>query len=370
MRVTFLMPSYVWAPSGGYRVVCEYANRLAERGHNVTLVHPRRLRYVPPEELTTYRWVRREILRARELFCEPHTTWQEIDKRVNLLFVPDSEARHIPDGDVIFATAWHTVASVIGCPSSKGEKCYFIQHYEIWQGPKELVDASWQAPLHKVVIAKWLKELGEEMECEDLTYIPNAVNHRVHKVIRPIEDRPKKIAMMFSAEQFKGSADGIRALQIARQQSPNVKAVLFSTSRRQTSVPEWVEYYRNPPQDFIVNEILNGSSIFLCPSLSEGWGLPGAEASACGCAVVSTDNGGAREYLEHGVTGLLSPPGNADLLAENLCLLLRNDGLRIRLAKAANSYVSRLRWERSTDLLEHFLRAVTSTFAQAPQLSS
>ena len=30
MKVTFLLPSYVWAPSGGPKVVYEYANRLRE----------------------------------------------------------------------------------------------------------------------------------------------------------------------------------------------------------------------------------------------------------------------------------------------------------------------------------------------------
>lgn len=360
MKVTFLLPCYVWAPSGGPRVVYQYANILARRRHQVTIVHPRRLKYPPPpERVTAYHWARSKTIRLRELLSQPSLCWHPIDKRVKLLFVPSSDSRHIPDGDAIFATAWHTVASVLRCPSTKGEKCYLIQGHEVWQGSEDLVEATWRSPLHKVVVAKWLKELGEKLGCQNLVYIPNAINHEIHRLTRPIEGRPRQIAMTFSTVPVKGSADGIRALEIVKRRFPDLKAVFFSTSRAQSSIPEWVEYYRNPPQDFIANQILGSSSIFLCSSLSEGWGLPAAEAAACGCAVVSTDNGGVREYIKHGVTGLLSPPGNPESLAENLCLLLENESLRVELAEACNRFVSGLSWETSADLLEDFISGVT-----------
>jgi glycosyltransferase involved in cell wall biosynthesis len=74
---------------------------------------------------------------------------------------------------------------------------------------------------------------------------------------------------------------------------------------------------------------------------------------------VATNIGGFREYIEDGVTGLLSPPKEPKALAENICRLLGNEPLRVRLAKACNSYIAGLSWERSTDLLENFLNNVT-----------
>ena len=281
--------------------------------------------------------------------------WQPIDPRVNLLFVPDSHSRHIPSGDAIFATSWHTVESVLKCPGSKGLKCYLIQGYETWQGAKDLVDATWRAPLHKVVIAKWLLELGKELGCNDLTYIPNAVNHDRYRLVSPIEGRRRQIAMVFSPAPIKGSADGIEAIRIAKAKYPDLAVVFFSASRRTSSVPNWVSYYRNPSQEFIINEIYNKSQIFLAPSLTEGWGLPPAEAACCGCALVATDSGGVREYIEDGVTGLLSPPKDPVQLARNLCLLLENEGLRQRLASNANRAVRQFSWERSASFLEQFL---------------
>jgi L-malate glycosyltransferase len=359
MRISFLMPSYPWGPSGGCRVVYEYANRLASRGHDISVVHPRHLKYLPPERLTPYLWARGKAISLWNLLSKPRIDWQPIDRRVRLLYIPTSDSRLIPDADAIFATSWHTVRSVLKCPPAKGEKCYLIQHYEVWQGSKELVDATWRSPLHKVVVAKWLADLGGELGCHDITYIPNAINHGIFRITRPIESRPRQAAMMFSPQKFKGCLHGISALEVAKRRFPDLRVILFSSSRREPCVPKWVEYHRKPAQDFIVGSIFNRSSIFLCPSLSEGWGLPGAEAAACGCAVVSTDNGGVREYVQHGVTGLLSPPGNPEALAESLCFLLANEELRARLAGAGNAFVSRLSWERSADLMEDFLRRAT-----------
>jgi glycosyltransferase involved in cell wall biosynthesis len=274
--------------------------------------------------------------------------------------VPDSSSRYIPDGDVLFATGWHTVKSVLECPESKGEKCYLIQGYEVWQGPKELVDATWRAPLHKVVIAKWLLELGQDLGCEELAYIPNAVDHDRYRLVQPIEGRTRQVAMLFSPGRIKGSPEGFEALQIAKKKYPDLKAVFFSASRRMPSVPDWIDYYRNPPQEFIINEIYNKSRIFLAPSWTEGSPLPPAEAACCGCALVATDIGGFREYIQNGINGLLSPPKEPAQLAENLCLLLENDDLRQRIANEAHKSILHFNWEHSTDLLEHFLARVAS----------
>jgi len=361
--VTFLTPEYTLGPSGGIRVVYEYANRLVARGHQVTVVHPRRLRYCPPEKLTPYYRLRGWMTNMRNILVKPTIDWQPIDKRVKSLYVSSSASSYIPEGDAIFATSWMTVRSVLECPKNRGEKFYLIQHYETWMGPKELVDATWRSQLHKVVIAKWLFDVGKQLGCHDMAYIPNAVDHDRYNLVRPIEGRPRRVAMLFAKVPFKGAADGIEALRIARERYPDLRAVLFGATNFRPSIPSWIEYHSSPAQDFIIKDIYGKSSIFLCPSWSEGFALPPAEAAACGCAVVATENGGVGEYIQNGVTGLLSPPRNPTALAENLCLLLGNEDLRIRLAKACNNCVSRLSWDESTASLERFITEVLQSSA-------
>ena len=353
MRISFVLPSFPEVPVGGYRVVYEYANRLASRGHKVSVVHPRRLALSPPKSL--YRWVRRRARRILDRLFVPQVDWQPIDRRVSMLYVPDLRPGHVPDGDAIFATAWQTADHVLGFPQSKGVKFYLIQHYETWAGPKEEVDATWRAPLHKVVIAKWLLELGRELNCDDMEYIQNGIDHARYRLVSPIASRPKQVAMMYSVQDWKGSRDGLRALAIIKEGRPDLRAVLFGTPRRCVSIAEWIEYRQNPPQAELVNEIYNGSSIYLCASWSEGFSLPPAEAMACGCAVATTDCGGIREFAEHEVTALISAPRDPESLARNIARLLRDDGLRQRLAKAGHERIQNFTWERSTDQLEQFI---------------
>src|SRR4051794_14610558 len=134
MKITFLMPAYMWGPSGGYRVVYEYANQLVSRGHEVAVVHPRRLKFRPLAQPTLRQRIRKFRLSLKELLFTPRIDWPPIDKRVRLLYFPSLHDRHIPDGDVIFATAWNTAAPVMTCSPTKGEKCYLVQHYETWMG--------------------------------------------------------------------------------------------------------------------------------------------------------------------------------------------------------------------------------------------
>ena len=356
MRVTFLLPCYPVAPTGGFRAVYEYANHLVSRGHEVAVVHARATRHTPQSKASgMIDLARRAKKRLAEFVREPAIDWQWIDHRVRLLFVPDDDPRSLPDGDAVFATSWQTVSCILEAAFEKGAKCYLLQHYETWEAPKEVIDATWRTPLHKVAIARWLVDIGKGLGCREVTYIPYGMDHARYTLSSPIENRACRVAMMFSHMSFKRSADGIAAMELARSRHPELTAILFGTPRRPNELADWIEYHQNPPQDFIVGNIYNGSSIFVCPSLSEGFFLPGAEAACCGCAVVSTDNGGTREYIEHGVTGLLSPPGNPEALARNICRLLEDEPLRRSLAAACNAYVSRLSWVESSLHLEQFI---------------
>src|SRR3546814_17960981 len=54
MRISFVLPCSGRYPLGGFRIVYEYANRLADRGHQVSIVHFAAF----PELMTTKRLLR------------------------------------------------------------------------------------------------------------------------------------------------------------------------------------------------------------------------------------------------------------------------------------------------------------------------
>jgi glycosyltransferase involved in cell wall biosynthesis len=113
-------------------------------------------------------------------------------------------------------------------------------------------------------------------------------------------------------------------------------------------------FKKNVSEEQLVR-IFNQSKIFLCSSLAEGFAFPPAEAMACGCAVVSTDCGGIREYAVHEVNALLSPPGNPQALAENIIRLLEDNELRVKLAKTSHQQIKRFTWDTATRRFEDAL---------------
>jgi glycosyltransferase involved in cell wall biosynthesis len=340
---------------GGFKIVYQYSNYLARKGHHVSVVHPRQLKHMPVERTSLKGRIKKSAEFLRSLMGPPTIDWQSLDNRVSLIFTSSSDARHIPEGDAIFATGWHTVASVLACPPNRGERFYLIQHYETFQADETTIYDTWRAPLHKVVISKWLLELGARLGCADIEYIPNAINPADYPMLNSVDNRTNSVAMMYSPVPFKGAKDGFQALEIVRQSVPDLQVVLFGTSRPSNQIPAWARYYRTPPQDFIVKQIYNRAAVFVSPSLSEGFALPPAEAACCGCALAVTDSQGTREYVEPECTGLLSAPEDPQALADNIIRLLKNKDLRKKLVSAAREKIARITWTENADKLERFI---------------
>lgn len=354
MKITFVLPGYP-APIGGFRVVYEYANHLVAREHEVTIVHARSLRNFDPP-LNFYRWLRRKAGKLLTRISRPNFQWLPIDKRVRMLFVPEPTAKYIPANDVVFATAWQTSEYVAGYPSSKGRKYYLVMDFPPYMGPQERIEASWKLPFKKITISRWLYEKVTFVSgTRNAINIPIGVAFHRFRIIRDIDRRAESVAMMYSHGKYKGGKDGIKVLEICKRRHPDLQMTVFGRVPRPCQIPSWVEYRSNMPEEELVH-LYNQTRIFLCSSLAEGFALPPAEAMACGCAVVSTDCGGNREYAEDGITALLSPPSVPQALAGNVIRLLEDDDLRVRLARTGYERIQKFTWERSTDLLEQFLK--------------
>lgn len=88
-----------------------------------------------------------------------------------------------------------------------------------------------------------------------------------------------------------------------------------------------------------VRRLMNACDIFAMPSFEEPFGVVYAEAMALGKPVIGLDNGGTREVVRQGITGLLSAPGDIDGLATNIGRLLEDATLREAMGAAGRRRV-------------------------------
>jgi glycosyltransferase involved in cell wall biosynthesis len=356
MVITFVLPGWsIHKPIGGFKVVYEYANRLSERGHQVNVVHPLLLF---PREARFKQKGKKIILRVSELLMGSNKVkWFNVSPKVRMLTVDSLKEENIPKGDVIIATAWQTAEYVAKYSFSKGQKSYLVMDFYPWLGPKDRLEATWRAPFKKITISSWLYEKVRQaiMQTNDLIAIPLGIDQRRFYLMEDISLRANRISMMYSPGSYKAPEDGIRALEICKAQHPTLEAVLFGPFTPRKAIPSWMLYRKNVAEEDLAR-IYNQSKIYLCSSLAEGFAFPPAEAMACGCAVVSTDCGGIREYAEHGVNALLSPPEDPKGLAQNILRLLNDDNLRVRLAKAGYDKIQEFTWEKAVPKFEDVLR--------------
>ena len=84
-----------------------------------------------------------------------------------------------------------------------------------------------------------------------------------------------------------------------------------------------------------VPAVLAASTLVALPSFTEALPTALVEAGAGGLASVATDVGGIPEIVQHGVTGLVVPPGDPGAFADAVVSLLRDPELREQYGAAA-----------------------------------
>jgi glycosyltransferase involved in cell wall biosynthesis len=353
MNVHFVLPTDGTVPVGGYKVVYEYANGLVRRGHDVTVTHTF---YLQPSQVRLLRQPRHWLTFIKRWALRRYTpeAWFKLDPAVKLRFVTWLHPWFMPKSDAIVATSWETAEWVAKYSDRYGRRFYLIQHFEDWSGDRDQVLRTWRLPLHKIVISRWLEALVAQ-HGESSSYITNGLDFNAFGVdVDPVGRDPHSVAMLYHQSAWKGSRYGLEALQQVHAQCPSMTATLFGVTPPPADLPRWVSYHQLPSQH-LLREIYNRAAIFLAPSLTEGWGLPPAEAMICGAAVVLTDVDGHREFAQADVNALMCPPANADALAQGVLALMRDSTLRLRLVQAARISIQSFTWQRACEAMERTL---------------
>lgn len=112
------------------------------------------------------------------------------------------------------------------------------------------------------------------------------------------------------------------------------------------------------PEQYVHDEELpafySGASVFVYPSMYEGFGIPPLEAMACGTPVVSADNSSLPEAVGDG--GLLVNAESSSDISEAVKNILSDIELRDRLVKNGYAQVDRFSWSHEAHKLLDILQ--------------
>jgi len=284
MKISFWLPHLKIA--GGTRITLGYADALARRGHDVSVV------VVNP---SPFRRLFSNLLRVKP-------GWQR-GLRARIVRIASWE--RAPKADVVIADSWQVARAFVrsGNPACGIE---LVQHDErLYHGNPDEVTATYQLPLPKIVVATWLQEMLRSDFGQGSTVLLNPIDRNLFFPVPVRRDSDiVRILLLDHDYVWKGTAEGVELVERLKEQYPEVRLIMFGV-RKTACARAADEYHFAPPQKKLC-ELYSSCDIYLCPSWEEGSGLPSMEAMLCGMALVTYDNGGSRDYAIDGKTAFVA----------------------------------------------------------------
>lgn len=202
-------------------------------------------------------------------------------------------------------------------------------------------------------ISSILIERAKTMGRSDAILIPNGIRLQdIQGATKATKKIPGRILYVGRLEPMKGVATLLDAFAlIAPNHSEATLHIVGDGSLRASLQARHTDLIRSgrvvfrgyvPPLS--VHSEYATASIFCALSRSEALGNVFLEAQAAGCAIVATNVGGIPDIVTDHKTGLLVASGDVHAAADALQLLLTDEHMRNRLAKAGEEHAKRYDW--------------------------
>lgn len=330
LRINFVVISP--KVSGGVKAIFEYANRLKALGNEVKI-----LLYF--ENFRSFTKAKFQSLFFNKNFVD----WFNLQVPV----IPIHRHFFIPKADVIVATFWRTAKLVNHLPLKFGKKVYFVQHIEsLWAGEPSKVDETYTYNMKFIVLSSWIANYLKSKFSKDSIILPTPVNTELiyNSGVRSKYDMNKiRVGIMYHNYDWKGFKEGFTAYKMVKEEFPNVELIILSALPPPKELEAFEIWYK-PPQEKL-RDFYSSLDIFLCPSWFEGLGMPSMEAMACKIPVITTDNGGCREYAENLKTAIVVPPKDVLAIKTAIIRLIKTPELRNKLGENGYQKVMQFDWD-------------------------
>lgn len=330
LNIIYLM---IWTKvCGGSKIILEYANKICEQGHNVTII--------------TY---------------DIKPEWFKLNDNIKFIQVPSNEdwKDYILDCDLIVATSWKTIYTAV--ESNKAPVVFFEQggsHIfdvnNISEKKKNVVHNRLNLVPYIYTVSSYTKDKIKEVYGRDSKVICNAVDSNIfYPREAEIADKDVIDITIVGSEdfKFKNIENILKAIRILKTEYNNINLNwITQTEPKRNNEPAIV----NPKQK-IIGDILRKTDIYICNSEYESFGLPTLEAMTCGAAVITTDTGGMRDFVVDGYNALITKQNDIDDIVLKTKMLIDDKELRIMLSKNGMNTASKFNWNASVkESIEYF----------------
>jgi glycosyltransferase involved in cell wall biosynthesis len=198
-----------------------------------------------------------------------------------------------------------------------------------------------------------------ELDPAKVRVVHNGIDTETFRPLPGVERLPDKLLYVGNSEdRNKGARFFLEAVNILKDEMDfrvtfvdNEKWLLKLAPRlvNEFGLNSIVDFTGRVPTDELVRHY-NEARLFVTSSVHEGFGLPLAEAMACGAPAVGTEIGAYREIAEHGKHAWLVPPADPRALADAIRKLWHDDELRRKLGEAARQrIVEEFSWRKAAE---------------------
>ena len=320
MKISFIEPHL--KIYGGIRRIIELANRLTERGHNVTIFH---------SDGSPCQWMKciakikgyDEVLKEEHdviIYNDPNPIDYKLAKR---------------------AKAKLKVFYVLELYDKQLLKGINLRIYLPWHKRMLILKRSLCSPYLKLSNATWEKKWLKENMSIDSMLLLGGVNAKMFCPVE-VKKNPNEIRVLCSGDprERKGTKTILEAVEIAKKKEPRIVLDTY--------------HGKGIPQEKMAEKYCS-ADIFVEGSWHAGWNNPVAEAMACKVPVVCTDIGGVKDFAFHEKTALLVPPKNPEVMGSAILRLIRDEKLRETLRENAYQHIRQFDWDKSAKRLEEIL---------------
>ncbi|MDB5056113.1 MAG: glycosyltransferase family 4 protein [Bacilli bacterium] len=318
--------------SGGSKIIFEHANFMAKLGVDVTIISH---------------------------FIKP--TWFPIE--VEYIKIPfHIELAHgIPFCDVIVATYWDLIQACVD--TGIAPVVYFEQgdfhlfdYEKVGAGYKTFIHKMFELPEYIMTVSNRAAGFIKDIYGRDAVVFHNALNEYIFNSEgeKFTAERPYMLMVGSDHTKFKGIPEIIEANKITRKQGYDIDIIWISATQPTTHLQDVAQIFVNPPQE-LIGKLYKGAQLYVSGSHYEAFSLPGLEAMACACPVVTTANTGVQEYAIDGYNSLFAEIGNSTDLANQMIKVLASEQVKNDLIKNGLATAEKYKWSQIVPrILEYY----------------